>query len=61
MRDLLGTFLFLVLFGSCACVVIQTTEDRQRCAPLCAPYDYAKVTAQGECVCNITQVIKENE
>ena len=58
MHKLLGPFLFLLLFGSCAALAIMQTEDAQRCAPVCAPHVYASVTAKGECVCNTNQIVK---
>ncbi len=58
MRDALGIFLFLLFFGSCSCIVVQSVEDRQRCEPMCAPHAYASVTAHGECVCNLNQLVK---
>ena len=58
MRDWLGIFLCLAMFGSCSCIVVQSVEDRQRCEPVCAPYAYAKVTAHGACVCNLNQLVK---
>jgi hypothetical protein len=58
MRDFLGPILFLVFFGSCASLAIMEDNDRQRCTPVCLPHAYAKVTAKGECVCNLNQIVK---
>jgi hypothetical protein len=58
MHKLLGPFLFLLLFGSCAALAIMQTEDAQRCAPVCAPHVYAGKVVNGQCACNMNQILK---
>jgi hypothetical protein len=54
-----GLILFVIFFSSCTACVISEDNDRQFCKPVCAPYTAKYKTVDGECICDMSNIIRK--